>query len=77
MYISHMAQLPAGDWLIEKEAAEVIGISSATLSVIVKKNRIPHRRVGRQVMILRTDAEKFRDTPRKPGRPPTKPKRGR
>ncbi|MBL8865904.1 MAG: helix-turn-helix domain-containing protein [Planctomycetia bacterium] len=68
-----MTQLAGGDWLLLKEAAELIGISSATLSVIAKRNRIPHRRVGRQVMILKSDAEKFRDTPRKAGRPPTKP----
>jgi excisionase family DNA binding protein len=67
-----MTQLAGGDWLLLKEAAALIGVTSATLSVIAKKNRIPHRRVGRQVMILRTDAEKFRDTPRKAGRPPTK-----
>lgn len=70
-----MTQFSGGDWLILKEAAAVIGVSAARLSVVIKAGRIPYKRMGRQVIISRTDAEKFRDTPRKPGRPPapTKP----
>ncbi len=59
-------------WMLAKDAAALIGITSATLSYHVRLGHIPFRRVGRQVMILRTDAEKFRDSPRKAGRPPTK-----
>lgn len=68
-----MTVFALGDWLLAKEAAELIGITSATLSYHVRTGHIPHKRIGRQVMILRTDAEKFRDTPRKPGRPKSKP----
>lgn len=76
-YIFSMTQISGGDWLILKEAAAVIGISAARLSVVAKAGRIPHKRMGRQVIISRADAEAYRDSPRKPGRPPTKAKRKR
>lgn len=70
-----MTQISGGDWLILKEAAAVIGVSAARLSVVVKAGRIPHKRMGRQVIITRADAEAYRASPRKPGRPPTKAKK--
>ena len=62
-------------WMLAKDAAELIGITSATLSYHVRLGHIPFRRSGRQVMIRRVEAERFRDSPRKPGRPATKAKK--
>jgi predicted transcriptional regulator len=64
-----MTVFSGGDWIFAKEAAKIIGITPAALSYHVRANKIPHRRVGRIVFILRSEAEKFRDTPRPVGRP--------
>lgn len=71
-YITFMTQLSSGDWLLLKDAAKVIGVEPSVLSRYAQAGRIPHERVGRQVMILRSEAEKFRDTPRPVGRPKKK-----
>lgn len=67
-----MTPLPAGNgetWLTLTEAAGVIGISPARLSLIVKAGRIAHTRNGRSVHILKTAALAYKKLPRKPGRP--------
>lgn len=69
VYISKMTKLSAGDWLTLTEAAVLIGITKPTLSVAVQKGLLPAMRVGRQVMILKADAENYKKNRRKPGRP--------
>jgi excisionase family DNA binding protein len=67
-----MTQLPAGDWLTLKEAAAFIGISAPTLSVAASKNLLSVVRVGRQVMIEKSEVERYKKERRKPGRPKSK-----
>ncbi len=69
MHNSFMTQIPAGDWMLLKDAAVLIGSRQPTLTYHVRNGKIPHIRVGRQVMIERGEAEKFRKMPRPVGRP--------
>lgn len=67
--MSYYSSMSKPDELLLTEAAKLIGISHATLSAHVAAGRIPYRTLGRYKLIRRADAIKFRDTPRKAGRP--------
>ena len=69
--------LPLADWLTLSEAADVIGITKGRLSIIAKAGKIPSTRLGRQVLILRSDAVTFKKKERKAGRPKSKRHRSR
>lgn len=51
------------------EAAKEIGLTRAVLWRYVKEGRIPHITAGRFILIDAEDVERFKNTPRHPGRP--------
>ena len=61
------------DLLTQSEAAEIIGVHQTRISYFVRNGRLPAIRVGLQTVIRRRDAERFRDIPRRVGRPPATP----
>jgi excisionase family DNA binding protein len=67
-----MTHISVGDWLTLTESAKLIGITKGRLSQVVASEGIPFVRIGRQVMILNSDAAAFKRTKRAPGRPKKK-----
>ncbi len=65
-----MVDVPAGDWITIREAAELIGLTKRRVQVLVKAGRIPARKVGFQFLLPRTAVDAFASVPRDPGRPP-------
>ncbi|RTL26395.1 MAG: DNA-binding protein [Rhodocyclaceae bacterium] len=65
------------DYYTIAEVASVVGVTVQRIHAFRREGRIPAQRVGSIWLVAKRDAEKFRDKPRKPGRPTTKPKRGK
>lgn len=72
-----MTKLNLPDWMPMADAAKLLGVSKVQVSRLVKSNRIVSQRMGVMVLVSRESVEAYRDSPRKPGRPPTKAKRKR
>jgi excisionase family DNA binding protein len=52
-------------WLSIPEAADYLRISHSTLKKRVASNRVPHRHIGRRVVLRRDELDKWMDD--KPG----------
>jgi excisionase family DNA binding protein len=72
-----MTKINLPDWMPMADAAKLLGVSKVQVSRLVKSNRIVSQRIGVMVLVSRESVEAYRDSPRKPGRPATKPKRKR
>lgn len=64
-----MTKLPGGNWLTLTEAAALIGLSVARLSVLASEGRIATKRIGRSVLIEEKEARRFKKAQRPSGRP--------
>ena len=53
--------------LTAKQAAQILGVDSSRVRVLIRKGRLPAQKVGRDWVILEPDLELVKD--RKPGRP--------
>lgn len=49
----------AKSFLTVKQAAETSGLGSSTIRLLIRKRQLPAQRVGRRVLIKRTDLETF------------------
>lgn len=68
-----MVDFRIGDLLTVNDAAAVIGVSKIRVWQYLNEGRIEKHYAFGRVVVRRSDAERVRDTPRKRGRPPTKP----
>jgi excisionase family DNA binding protein len=77
-----MGELPAGDWVTAAEAAAVLGVVKRRVLAIINdgSGRLPAKKVGNALLILRADLDRFAAEPRKPGPRPkageAEPQRG-
>ena len=53
--------------LTAKQAAQILGVDSSRVRVLIREGRLPAQKVGRDWVILEPDLELVKD--RKPGRP--------
>lgn len=75
--IAGMPLVDSSVWFTLTEAAAFLGVTKGRVAALVRDGRFKSERVGRSVFVLRSQVEAYRQSPRKPGRPPTKPKRGK
>lgn len=63
--------LPPGDWIEAAEAAAILGVSVRRVQAIAKKHAtVKSIKVLDRLLFDRGTVLAYRDTPRKPGRPP-------
>lgn len=62
-------------WFTMVDAAAFIGVTKGRVAKLIADGRLRSDRAGRTVYVLIADAEAYRASPRKPGRPATKPKK--
>jgi excisionase family DNA binding protein len=60
-----------GDYITTPEAARVIGVNGRRVRQLIQEGRLAGKRVGRDWLVERADAERYRDSDRTPGRKPT------
>ena len=53
--------------LTAKQAAQILGVDSSRVRVLIREGRLPAQKIGRDWIILKPDLELVKN--RKPGRP--------